>query len=188
MKILNLTSEIKEALSAQAKKVSAARNAILKTNSKLAKAEQRQIELIDEIAALEKSDPDDEKAVRTLGEKRTALSLANHQIAELPQVDAETEHRLKHLVMETARLIESALVPTEEHYISEIAELLKPFCIDDANAKWLARQTAAAMSLAGRVHIRYGTYGAVVPAARLAVESIEEILTGELNWSFTPKS
>jgi hypothetical protein len=188
MKIHNLTGEIKTPLSEQSKKITTALDAILKANHKLARAEKRRADLIADIALLEKSDPDNKDAIRTLGEKRTELSIVERQIAEIPPVDVEAEHQLKAHVRGADNLIAKALAPTLEAYVSGIAEVLKPFCLDAAHAKWVAYQTSASHSLSVRVYTRFGTYGAAVSGARFALQAIDEILTGELNWSFTPKA
>ena len=190
MKILNLTAAVKTALNEQRTKLSAALAAIVKANQGLARLEKQQADLIAEIAALETAKPDNKEAVRSLGEKRTELELVMRRIAEVPSVDVEADGELLALTREVARMMEKALTDTEDEYVSGIASGLLPYSLDSNQATYLARQTAAAASLAGRVHARFGSYGygQPVPAARMALQALDEVLTGELNWSFTPKA
>jgi hypothetical protein len=188
MKILNLTASVKAALTEQAGKLSAKLDTIVNGNQGLARLVKQQAEITAEIAQLESGSPDDSAAMQSLGEKRTALGLVNRRIVETPTMDVEGENELKTVVRETDRLIETALEPTFDGYVSEIAAVVKPHCLDAAHARWVVGQMASVQSLAGRTHPRFGSYGAPVPNARLALRIIEEILTGNLNWSFTPKA
>lgn len=187
MKILNLTNELKSEIKERHAAISNAIAVIVKANAPLAKLEKQRDELTAEIERLEKVDLSDANAIRSLGEKRTALELADRRIAELPSTDTEKEHQLFALLQRAAMENRKVLMPTHEAYVEEIAEKIGAYSFDKNHAIFVARQTNAAASLATRV-TRLPGRGQVIVAAKKMLQELEEILSGELNWSFTPKA
>lgn len=187
MKIVNISPEAKASIREAHEEIEQIVNAILKENSKAGKLTKQRDALVAEIKRLESADLSDASAMRTLGDKRTALGLVDQRIAELPPQDPDAESQLFALLGRTMSRKALALAPTMEAYESEIAEKLLPYCTDRQHADAVARQTQAYVSLVAYITWR-ASVGRIIPDAKRMLASLEEILSGELNWSFTPKA
>lgn len=185
---ISLSKAQKENLTELRGKIAESLAAILKTNTALDRAEKQQATLTAEIDELERSaEPGDKEAVRALADKRVELDLVNRQLHDLPPPSPQQMDEINALRREADRAAEVAAEPAVTAYATTIAEKLRPYCISDAHALHLARQTQAAIAQAGASLRRFGNSSFTVALVKAQLAHIDSILGGEIAWSFDPK-
>ena len=146
-----------------------------------------------EINALDSSpDLESEGGATKLAAKRVQLEQVVKKISSISDVDAEsrgaTEGEWKGLLARFAKAALAAVAPHMEAYAHEVATKIRPYCLNEANARALAFTMPACISLSQTYSRRFGDYGVTVTELKAAIARADEILAGELNWSFTPNS
>jgi chromosome segregation ATPase len=142
-----------------------------------------------EIATLE--DSDSESAASALATKRVQLEGVTKKISKLENVPAkisvEAEQAGVNLLKQFARTATAATASDVEKYRQEIAAKIRRYCSTDQAAYTLAIQTNACASLAGACARRFGDFGFTISELKQAIARADEILTGDLVWSFDSK-
>ncbi|HEY1662162.1 MAG TPA: hypothetical protein VGI03_07065 [Verrucomicrobiae bacterium] len=187
MKIKTTTSQAEE-LKQQRALLESALNTVVRGNKKMEKLLNQQTTLSAEIQETEAAGPDDKRAITELTEKRTQLELVSRRLNELPSIDLYAEQKLKNALHTVTKLAHSLLNPAYEAHIGEIAKALMPYSSSESWARKLANDTDAAKSLAGAMFWDYGRWGNPVTSANNLLERIDQILSGEFVWQFTPNT
>jgi chromosome segregation ATPase len=147
---------------------------------------QRKESLESELADLEKSSPDDKEAIEKIAQKRIERDLVHGKITALPSKAGSPDRtgalseELRHLTAE----IHQALVPSYEAAVAKISESIRPFCLNDANARNVARQTDAARDVARTLFPRWGESAPPLMQAPEAIKFCNSILSGEIAVKF----
>jgi hypothetical protein len=100
-------------------------------------------------------------------------------------VPREQEH--SNLLKQFARTAAAATAPDIEKYGREIAGKIRDYCQDEVTAYGLALRTPAYASLIGKYTWPFGSHVFSVAELKRAVARADEILSGELDWSFDAK-
>ncbi|MDR3459424.1 MAG: hypothetical protein P4N60_18510 [Verrucomicrobiae bacterium] len=149
----------------------------------------KQATLQGEIAELEDSESD--SAAASLSTKREQLKAVERKITAIegtPASDSVREQaEIGNLLKQFARSAAAATGADCEAYARNVAALIREHCKDELTAYGLALQTSAVISLFQKCTWPYGTYSAGVKEIKKAIAHADEILAGELVWSFDPK-
>jgi small-conductance mechanosensitive channel len=123
-----------------------------------------------------------------LAGKRELLAQVQRKIEKLSHTDAtvstaeltaDTE-----LLKEFARQAAAATAPGVTAYAKEVADKIRPFCLSDEQALQFSFQVPAVASLMGTYRCPFGSYGFSIAVIKSAIARADEILAGELNWSW----
>lgn len=160
--------------------------------AELARLNERQQKLEKEISTLEDAaDSESDSAAVKLATKRVQLEQCLNKIESLSNVPVavrgESLDSINALLRQFARAAAAAMGPSAEAYAKEIAATIRPWCLDDANALAMAYTLPAPKSLFQTCTIPFGSYGASIRSLQMAITRADEILKGELAWSFDPK-
>ena len=162
------------------------------TAAESARLNDRQQKLEAEIATLEKAtDDESEIAAAKLATKRVQLEQVIKKLEALANVPAAVSGAQADAILDLLRRFTksayAAAAPVLEAYQSEAAQSLRPWCQDDANAKHLALTLPAVTWLFRAYSTRFGDFGVNVTVIKSAIARADELLAGELSWSFDPK-
>jgi len=162
------------------------------STAELNRLNNKQEKLRAEITAIESGSGSDSAAAATeLATKRVQLEQTTKKIFEMSEVDARItvgkEGAIRGVLQQFARAAAAATGPDIEKYIGEIAAAIRPWCQDDATARSLAYRTPAVMLLVGVYTHRFGSFSITVRELQAAIARADEILSGQLNWSFDAK-
>jgi hypothetical protein len=152
-----------------------------------------QQKLQDEIAALESAaDSESADAAARLATKRVQLEQVSKKISKISNVEAGTsvaeQETGRQLLRQFARAALAAVAPALESYAREIADKIRPWCLDETNALGMAYTMPACKSLSQTYSRRFGDYGFSVAELKEAIARADEIISGELAWSFDTKN
>lgn len=189
MKVIKLKSALRQELQSHRNEVAALIGSFIKKNREFVTLTARLEKLSKRIAALEETaDLDNRALIQELAEKRVEQGLAEKKLKTIGSFDSlqgtPEGESLGSLLYQSGGLIERALSATETAFIKKIAKPLRIYCLSDEFAIWLARQTQAAAQLAGVVHRKYNHGGANIGMATQVVQLIDQILGGELTFTF----
>jgi protein subunit release factor A len=190
MKFKLTTQHLEEITSLRAQLADALAN-LDGNSSELGRLTTKKEELESVIQTLENSDSVSESTAAQLSTKRVQLEQIVKKIISLEnipaQVSAAIESQTLNLLRAFAKAATAATASGLENYRQEIAAKLRPYCSDDKYAWILAIQTPACASLAGVYTRRFGDFGFQLRELRQAIARADEILSGELAWSFDSK-
>jgi len=152
----------------------------------------RQQKLQEEIATLESADSESDEAAARLATKRVQLEQVSKKISGISNVEAgtsvEKQEAGRQLLRQFAGAALAAVTPALEAYEREIADKIRPWCLDETNALGLAYTMPACKSLSQTYSRRFGDYGFSLAELQAAIARADEILSGELAWSFDAKN
>ena len=182
--VLDELQDFRDQLAAELEKLTAA-------SSGLANLTQRRAALQEEITDLESKDASSETAAIKLATKRVQLEQVEKKIAALENVpvpDLQANHdRRSELLRRFARFAAKATEPTVTAYCQVIADKIRPWCQDDTTALRLTWNVPAASLLMGTYATPFGTHNNNAGELRRAIARADEILSGELKFTFDAK-
>ena len=162
-----------------------------KSSKELARLKSKQATLQDEIAALEKANSDSETSAGALVTKRVQLEAVDKKISDLDDEPISNSARREldfcSLLKQFAKVASAATAPDIEKYGREISAKLRDYCYDEVTAYGLALRTPAYASLIQKYSWPFGSHAFSVDQLKQAIARADEILSGELNWTFDPK-
>ena len=151
----------------------------------------KQDKLESEIATLQTSDPENETAATALATKRVQLERVVEKISELSNVPAgitiPQQQQSLNLLKQFARAACAATGSDVENYGRKIAANIRDFCQDDATAYGLAVRTPAYAALISKYTWPFGSFRFSLGELKQAIDRADEILSGELKWSYDAK-
>ncbi|MGD0206394.1 MAG: hypothetical protein ABSC89_02145 [Verrucomicrobiota bacterium] len=162
-------------------------------DDKLTRLSEQQQKLQRQIETLELSSNAEGKEVASeLIILREQLTQCSNKIFQIYNVPAGTsvgkQSEITNLLRQFGREALAALTPSLESYTRRIASQIRPYCLDDENAFALACKLPACESLWRTYSYRFGDYGSTLRTLKAAIARADEILSGELNWSFDAKN
>ncbi|MEI7534126.1 MAG: hypothetical protein WCK57_07115 [Verrucomicrobiae bacterium] len=164
---------------------------LTKSSKELERLENKQATLQAEIAALEEANSDSETAASSLATKRVQLESVVKKISTLADdpaaVTTPRELELRELLKRFARIASAATAPDIEKYGRSISAKLREYCYDEATAYGLALRTPAYSFLISKYAWPFGSNMFSVGELKHAIARADEILSGELNWTFDAK-
>jgi hypothetical protein len=188
MKIIGLNPKLRREVQALRASHAAVVATFTRRNKDFSGYDTRRARLESEISKLEDSaDPDDRPKILKIAELKTELGLVQKRLAALSTASDEPIDELTPLLDQARDVLGRAIAPTLENLIDTAARALRPFCQDDAWARGQAGQLPI-IAHAGPVLLwpnRLAVTG--IGIARLIIKRCDEILAGELNWTFNPK-
>jgi hypothetical protein len=151
----------------------------------------KQEKLQDEIATLEAESSESESAAAALNTKRSQLEQVISKIkklANVPSTATDLEHgKLSFLLKQFARTAAAATGPVVENYMRQIAGKIRDYCQSDEIAFRLTYQIPAVASLVSTYTRPFGQFSVSPLEIKQAIARADEILSGELAWSFDAK-
>jgi hypothetical protein len=189
---INLKKTNRAELTALREQLKAALEEQTNASAELTRLTERQAELQTEIIALENAaDSECDEAAAKLSTKRVQLEQVSGKISQLSSVPAATEMEsqgaILQLLRQFARAAAASTAPDIETYAGEIAAKIRAYCQDDATARLLSYQTPAAKFLMQTYARPFGSFGFSVNEIKAAIARADEILSGELSWSWDAK-
>jgi len=161
------------------------------SSKELARLEEKQATLQNEIAALETANSDSETAASALATKRVQLESVTKKISTLADVPAKVsvslEQEFCNLLKQFARSAAATTGPDIEKYGREISGKLRNYCQDEVTAYGLALKTPAYAYLIAKYTWPFGSNAFSVAELKQAIARADEILSGELAWTFDAK-
>jgi hypothetical protein len=158
-------------------------------SAELVRLENHQQKLEKEITDLEAAgDAESDAAATTLAAKRIQLEQVSQKIEETnsrPR-DVEVGETLagEALLRKFGSAAAAATGPSIEAFAMVIAGKIRPWCLDDATAMQMAYAMPASRSLTQTYTRRFGDYAFTTREVRDALARADEILSGELDWSW----
>ena len=148
-----------------------------------------------EITTLEKANSESECDATKLAAKRVQLERVSQKIQSF---DSEVGSRsrsdevqkrvaIQILLKKFAGVAIVATGDVVEAYAKEVASKIRPFCQDDQFARGMAYTLPAVKHLAQTYSRRFGTLVVTIPEIRDAIARADEILSGNLSWTFDSK-
>ena len=158
-----------------------------------AKLEERAEQLRSEIANLQSTGAPDKKTATALRETRDELELVEQKLAESDHAATSTltpeTDRASQLMREISLAIQRALQPVMDARLDETVKILRPLFVDDVTTRGAAWQTPYYSQLCGYCSRSYGrSLGAPPSHIKACLEFCDEVLSGELKFSFDPKT
>jgi uncharacterized protein YdcH (DUF465 family) len=162
------------------------------SSAELERLNERHQKLQAEITALESAtDSESEDSASKLATKRIQLEQVSKKISQISNIDGASvmawQGNVSNLLRQFARAAAAATGPDIEIFAQEIAVKIRPFCQDDATARHLAFQTPSAKFLTQTYTRAFGSFGFSVLEIKSAIARADEILSGELNWTWDAK-
>lgn len=158
-------------------------------DAELVRLNKREQALRDEISELEDGDAgmSEDSAVK-LSAKRIQLEQTVKRIQPLSnqtyKQKMEVEARIRELLREFSTAAVAATGPSVKAYVKKVADSIRPYCLDDANAQALAMTLPAPRSLVATYTLRYDAFGHGSQSLQTAIDRADEILSGQLKWTW----
>ena len=147
--------------------------------------------LQEEITKLDSGASISEANALKLAGKRIQLEKVSNKIEELSTVDVKADEvqqrKISELLREFAKQAAAATAPGVIAYCKEIADKIRPWCHSDEAALALAYQIPAGKSLMNSCRVPFGHSVFSVGELKRAIARADEILAGELAWTWDAK-
>lgn len=185
---ISITSAHREQLTVLRGQLATALESIHSADGKYSRLTDSQQKLQAEVAALENEDSASEAAASKLATKRVQLERVSGQLEELSSQPASSSLGAdQSLLREFARVATAALAPAMEAYAAVVADKLRPWCLNQTEARAFAFRVPAVLSLCQTYSQRFGDFGGNAAVLKSALDRADEILSGELKWSWDAK-
>jgi hypothetical protein len=184
---ITLTKPQSDELSDLREQLKSALKEIYINAAELDRLSEMQTKLSEEISTLE-SAAESEDAAAKLSTKRVQREHVEQKLTALNNVTAEVDVAMQGAILDLLRqfskVAAAATKPVIEAYAAEIAAQIRPWCVNDTDAKGRAYTLPACMLLSGTYTRRFGDFGLSVPTIKAAIARADEILNGTLAWTF----